>query len=181
MASAVAANATGGAVVIWGKFLGHQHVTLVGASRAALGAAWSDAARIPSPAGLPNASEPSIQASPAGDFVVGWAAGARTGVGEGPPPSASVLGAYDAAPPVASVHLPAFARAGHGVHVRVHAYDTWSGVRGLPLWRFGDGSTARGMRIRHVWKRPGTYDVVLTVRDHRHHRRVVHRTITVRG
>jgi hypothetical protein len=181
MASAVAANATGGAIVIWGRFLGHRHVTLVGSSRAGVGAAWSDGRRVPSPTGLPNAAEPSIQAAPAGDFVAGWVASARDGVGEGPPPSASVLGAYDAAAPVAFVRVPTLAKAGRGVLVRVHAYDTWSGVRGSPFWRFGDGSTARGTRIRHRWKRPGIYDVVLTVRDHRHHRRIVHRTITIRA
>ncbi len=32
-------------------------------------------------------------------------------------------------------------------------------------WRFGDGTTAEGVQVEHVYLRPGTYPVILTVTD----------------
>ena len=33
------------------------------------------------------------------------------------------------------------------------------------VWDFGDGATAEGLQVRHVYRAPGTYDVMLRVKD----------------
>jgi PKD repeat protein len=44
------------------------------------------------------------------------------------------------------------------------ALDTWSPVSSY-VWGFGDGKTATGPSVTHVFAKPGTYPVTLTVSD----------------
>jgi PKD repeat protein len=34
-----------------------------------------------------------------------------------------------------------------------------------PVWRFGDGRSATGVRVRHVYRKPGRYSVTVTAAD----------------
>jgi hypothetical protein len=46
-------------------------------------------------------------------------------------------------------------------------------------WRFGDGKKAKGRKVRHAYRRPGSYTVTLTVRDRSGAKAKVRHRITV--
>jgi PKD domain len=75
------------------------------------------------------------------------------------------VGALDVTQPrIARVVVPTRARTGQRVRFSIAASDEWSGLD-RPTWRFGDGTRADGSRAWHVYRRPGRYAVVVTVRD----------------
>ena len=81
------------------------------------------------------------------------------------------------------VSLPAHPAAGKASVFTAAAFRMW----GKPVpnarydWRFSDGSTFTGRRIRKPFKEAGSYRVRLTVSDRFGGRAVVERTVTVRG
>lgn len=74
------------------------------------------------------------------------------------------------------------ASAGHGTEVAVHVSDRQSGVLAQAIKvSFGDGHSASGRaRLRHRYAHPGTFVIVISVRDKLGNRSVVRRTVKVR-
>ncbi len=89
------------------------------------------------------------------------------------------LSEFDAAPPVfGAVGVPARAVAGQRVAMSGSASDTVS--PGIAIsWDFGDGSSADGEAVSHMFGAPGTYRVVVSASDGAGNSAVVTRTVTV--
>jgi PKD domain len=70
---------------------------------------------------------------------------------------------FDSMPPVfRRVSIPRRAEPGQRVRASAVAFDVW-GAR--IRWRLGDGTGARGKRIRHTFERAGSYLVKVTATD----------------
>jgi PKD domain len=143
----VALDAAGRAVVIWGGAALH-------AARREGG--WQQPVEV---ADAPACFARSLAVDPAGDTVAIWNASANAVTRL----DASIL---DATPPaIGRLVVPGTARPGRRVRFSVAATDALSSLAQPPLWRFGDGATARGLAVRHAYRRPGRYRVTVTVTD----------------
>ncbi|MBX5442905.1 MAG: PKD domain-containing protein, partial [Solirubrobacteraceae bacterium] len=81
------------------------------------------------------------------------------GVGAG---TKVVVAGYDAvAPVIDALHVPAAGTAGTPVAMSVDAFDEWGWTA---TWDFGDGATATGASVAHVYE-PGDHAVTVTVTD----------------
>ncbi|HEX6699570.1 MAG TPA: PKD domain-containing protein, partial [Gaiellaceae bacterium] len=87
----------------------------------------------------------------------------------------------DAKPPVLErLAVPRTARAGRRVGFSVGAADAMSALAQPPVWRFGDGATASGPAVGHVYRRAGRYRVTVTAADLAGNRATASATILVR-
>ncbi len=146
----IAMDAAGDAVVVWGGADLHAARRQVGSS------AWGQSQIV---ARGPACFELALAIDPAGDAVAIWNA-SETAVTL---LDASVL---DATPPVLKkLVVPRLARVGRRVRFAVTASDLWSALASPPLWRFGDGTNSHGLRLQHVFRRPGRYQVRVTAVD----------------
>src|SRR5439155_1250335 len=96
----------------------------------------------------------------------GPAAGSRSGAGWTPGSGACARRpgrtAEDGAPPVlGGLTLPSAAIAAEPVSFTATAFDAWAGLPGGPIWSFGDGVSAAGGTVGHVYDAPGVYPVTL--------------------
>src|SRR5262249_1777394 len=74
------------------------------------------------------------------------------------------LSERDTTPPtISSVAIPTRADTGADVGMLVGATDALSPI--TVRWDFGDGSGATGAAVRHTYGAPGSYTVMVTVRD----------------
>lgn len=74
--------------------------------------------------------------------------------------------AWDAGgPSVVAQTIPTKARAGRTTTMSITFADLWSGISGRTTWSFGDHKTGAGVRVRHIYKRPGRYTIRVTSRD----------------
>ena len=114
-----------------------------------------------------------VDADRAGNIVALWLRSAGT-------LSLPVVRAYDDAGPVfARVRIPRVGRVGVRMRFSVSPFDVWSGLRGAPVWSFGDGSSARGLTVIHAYSRPGRFRIVLRQSDSLGNRSTAARTIRV--
>ena len=159
----VALDATGRAVVIWGGAALH-------AARRDDGG-WRQAVEV---ANAPACFARSLAADAAGDAVAVWNASENAVVRL----DAAIL---DATPPVIErLAVPRSARRGRRVRFSAGAFDTMSSLAQPPLWRFGDGATARGLAVRHAYRRARRYRVTVTAVDLAGNRATATTTILVR-
>jgi PKD domain len=100
----------------------------------------------------PTAGLPELALDRAGNGVAVWREG-----------TVSKGAGFDSVPPVIRrVSLPRRAEPGQRVRASAAAFDVWgAAIR----WRFGDGGRARGRRVRHTFKRAGSYRVKVTATD----------------
>jgi hypothetical protein len=68
-------------------------------------------------------------------------------------------------PVLANLAVPATGTAGVAVTLNVQPLPWAAPVAGQPTWRFGDGGSASGVTVRHVFARPGRYGVSVTQAD----------------
>jgi hypothetical protein len=74
--------------------------------------------------------------------------------------------AFDAgAPNLLGATIPASAVAGQPVAMSASFADLWSGLGEPPSWSFGDGTSAGGAQVSHIYAAPGTYTVTVTAHD----------------
>ena len=73
----------------------------------------------------------------------------------------------DAAPPAfTAVDVPATGTVGQPIAMASATLDTWSALAaGQPAWTFGDGASAAGASVSHVFTSPGTYIVSVAAID----------------
>lgn len=143
-------DASGGALAIWGG------AALYAARRPAGSETWETPVTV---AAGPACFGRALAVAPSGDAVAIWN------------PSKDNVFRLDAAvsdvtPPVLEqLDVPSSTRTRHRVCLSVAASDLWTTLDGPPLWEFGDGARARGLVVRHVYRRPGRYLVSVTVDD----------------
>ena len=86
---------------------------------------------------------------------------------------------FDASGPVLSnMSVPGSATAGDSVGFSVSARDTWSSISQV-RWNFGDGESATGGSVAHVYGAAGSYTVTVTATDAVGNSRSSSRTIAV--
>jgi chitodextrinase len=75
--------------------------------------------------------------------------------------------ALDVSPPTfTAVNVPANGITGQPVALSAGTVDVWSALgAGQPSWSFGDGTTAAGPTVSHVFAKAGTYTVTVGVSD----------------
>lgn len=71
----------------------------------------------------------------------------------------------DSGPVITSFTTPERFRARQSVRFSVAAYPWSTALAGRPRWSFGDGTSAIGERVRHAYRRAGSYRVTVTVSD----------------
>jgi len=67
-------------------------------------------------------------------------------------------------PPVAVIQAPAQAEVGQGVKFDAGASQSSTRIVSY-AWEFGDGEGANAVSVRHTYRSPGVYNVILTVTD----------------
>jgi hypothetical protein len=101
----------------------------------------------------PTAGLPGLALDRAGNGIAVWGEGTANSKGAG----------FDAVPPVfRRIKIPRRAKPGQRIRASAVVFDVW-GAR--IRWRLGDGSRARGKRIRHTFERAGSYLVKVTATD----------------
>jgi hypothetical protein len=82
-------------------------------------------------------------------------------------------------PLLARLHIPKKSKRAIPVAFRVTPAPWGSPLEGLPVWRFGDGSGARGTAVSHVFRRPGSFGVSVTQVDRAGHKSMASGRIVV--
>lgn len=96
-------------------------------------------------------------------------------------PSCAVI-TIDTRAPRLNVNVPRRVHARRRTTLTAEISESGSGLQGAPLWRFGDGKrSARGVTVRHTWRRPGRYELAVAVRDLAGNRGSKRRSVTVIG
>jgi hypothetical protein len=96
---------------------------------------------------------------PAGDVVAAWERQDTVSS------STVQAAAFDATgPALNSLSIPLTAVAGVPLALSVSPLDAWSALAGAG-WTFGDGSSAPGVSVTHVYARPGRFSVSVTASD----------------
>jgi PKD domain len=150
----IAVSPDGDAVVAW---RGHDGAdTIVEAATRPVGGSFGPPVDLSAPGG--DAREPRVAIDDEGSALVVWERfdGAESFA------QASYLDA--AGPRLTGLSVPATGIAGEPVSVSAAALDVWSPPVSL-AWSFGDGGGATGPSASHVYARPGTYTVGVTVTD----------------
>lgn len=107
----------------------------------------------------------------AGNALLVWDGGGGTG---------AWARALDVSGPVLTrMRLPRRAQARERAAFSVEAVDAWSPLARAPLWYFGDGGHARGRSVKHVYARPGKYQVSVEAVDAAGHRATRTATVSV--
>jgi hypothetical protein len=150
----VGVGAQGGAVAIWGG------AGLYAALRPPNSHTWEKPVRV---ASAPTCFGRVLAVDAAGNAVAAWNAGWQAGSQSLGRVDAAVL---DVTPPVLErLVAPATARVRRRVRFSVDASDSWSKLARPPLWQFGDGTSARGLSVRHAYRRRGSYRLSVTAED----------------
>lgn len=111
----------------------------------------------PAPIDAAGAGASAVALSDGGDGLAAWTAGAS------PPYELHVRG-YDAtAPTLSGVSVPASATAGASVSFSATPFDVWGPL--TTTWSFGDGATATGTNVTHVYARAGAFTATVTSTD----------------
>jgi len=153
-ALAIAGNPGGEALLVWNSF--GIYGTISAVQRAAGATSWSSPAPISGSSDVDRERD-GVALDDAGDALVVW-----TRLDDryrGPVEGATL----DAAPPtLAASRIPRSARAG----TRLRLLASFRDISVTTIsWTFGDGTTARGARILHTYRRPGLYTVGVTATD----------------
>jgi hypothetical protein len=148
----VAVAADGSIEAIWNTVAPGGEALQLHASRLEAGG-WGAAMAIP---GGPSGESvfPRLATDQQGDALSVWSQGGRL--------QASV---FDVTPPrLDSVAIPATGTVGEALGFSASTSDAWSGPASVS-WDFGDGTTAAGPTVTHVYAAAGTYQVTVTATD----------------
>jgi hypothetical protein len=146
-------DAAAGAIATWTRSNGPDNS--VQASVRPPGGDWSDPEDLSAEgreAGLAD-----LAFDPAGNAIALWGAAVEDDF-------VVQASGYDfVAPRLADVRIPATAKVGEPVGFSVSPFDVFP--LGATSWSFGDGSSANGNAVSHVYAEPGAYPVTLSVVD----------------
>jgi len=146
----VAADPAGDAIIVW-----RIGATVSALSRPAGGSLSLPAVPI-SDAAHPGFEEPQVVMDASGDGIVTWSSedGASTRI---------AVAVNDVTPPVISHTPPGPVVEGNAVALNAVATDTWSST--TLSWDFGDGGTATGGTVSHVYSTAGAKTATVTATD----------------
>jgi hypothetical protein len=153
----LAVDQTGNAVAVWSVSSDPGDAIQAAIRPAALGT-WTrpiDLAEAPS--GSLFAATPSVAIDASGKALAVWN-----------PFQAYNVQASDLTPNgpyLRGVSIPATGAAHSPVHLRIEPLPWVSPLRGPPHWQFGDGTSATGAVVSHVYAKPGQYTVTVTQAD----------------
>ena len=108
--------------------------------------------------GLSSATGASAAVAPAGDGVAIWRYYNGTAY------ETDAAGYAVSGPRLASLQIPATGTAGSQLTFSVRPVDIWSPIASIS-WTFGDGATASGASVSHIYATPGDVSVSLTATD----------------
>jgi hypothetical protein len=166
----IAVDPAGDAVVVWDRFNPFSQgpsYSVQAITRRAGGRKWQELVDV-SPATMMEAA-PQLAVDQHGDAVAVWYG-----------PSGVQAAGYDfAGPQLRRLSIPGFGTARTRVSFAVSPLDVWSGVA-VTRWRFGDGHTATGRTVRHVYAKPGIYHVLVASTDHNGNTTTARQTINIR-
>jgi hypothetical protein len=148
---AIAVARSGNAVAVWSLTGG----AVQAARRAAVSGAWEP----PVDVSASGASGAAVAIDAAIDPVVVWN---RDTPGAVLAEAADLVGA---GPVLGPAHVPARANVGARAVFSIEPAPWAAALAGPPVWRFGDGTSARGRRVTHVYRRRGRYTVSVGQRD----------------
>jgi PKD domain len=151
----LAVNRGGDAVALWNSFVHGGEI--VATRRPAGSLAWQAPATIG--AGTRRLRN-GLGLDGAGNAVVVWTHLRDDGFAD-----AARAAAFDAAPPVLEIERAWGGHVGEPLLFRARAFDVWAGLAGLPRWSFGDGGSATGTSVRHLYRMPGEYTVTVEAAD----------------
>jgi hypothetical protein len=161
----VAMNPAGNAVAVWAN-------KATGAIRAAIrpaGGAWQPPVRISSPA----SSSPHVALDSSSAAVAVWnRANSQLVLTE----SADLA---PNGPVLTSVRTPASTHVGVAAAFAVTARAWAAPLSGTPSWRFGDGKSATGSHVTHVYRAAGTFTVTVSQSDAAGQKSVATRHVSV--
>ena len=124
---------------------------------------------------LGSLAAPSLSTDGSGDFAT---IGAPSGA---PSYKPAVISFFDAAPPAISpVVFAGTNLAGTSVSMTVATQDSWSAI-GTPTWTFGDGGSASGLSVAHLYTTNGPYDGHVSVTDDSGNKATADFTVVVGG
>jgi hypothetical protein len=83
-------------------------------------------------------------------------------------------------PVLGKLHIPRKGTRGVPVTFRVTPAPWGSALKGAPVWKFGDGASASGTSVAHVFRRRGSFEVAVTQLDRAGRKSIVSRSLTVR-
>jgi hypothetical protein len=146
----VAADPAGDAIVVW-----KIGATVSALSRAAGGSLSLPATPISNGA-HPGFEEPKVVMDAGGNGIATWSS-------EGGGSTHIAVAVNDVTPPVISYTPPGPVVAGNAVGLNAVATDTWSPT--TLSWDFGDGGTATGGAVSHVYANSGAKTATLTATD----------------
>lgn len=151
----LAVDSDGDAVAVWEAQSG-EHWSVQSAVKPA-GESWQ------APLGISQASThgelfPQVAIDSHGDAVAAWELYSGAGY------LIQAAGYQAAGPQLDSLAIPSIATVAAPVSFSVSPLDVWAGL-GATRWNFGDGSSATGTSVAHVYASAGVYDVTLTSGD----------------
>lgn len=142
----LALDAAGNAVAVWGGG------PIQAAIRPAASTAWQPSVDVAAPPDLVYSAD--VAMDERGNALAVWATGAVV--------AAELAGA---GPVFARVDVPVGATARVPVTVSADVVPWASPLAGVPHWSFGDGASADGATVSHVYATPGSYTVSVTQAD----------------
>lgn len=145
----VAAAPAGAGTVVWST-----GSTVHAASRPA-GGTFAPSVPISSPAN-PGFLEPRVTTSPSGDAIAAWTSPDMTS-------THIAVAVDDVTPPEISFTPPVPVALGNATGFNAVATDAWSPTS--LTWDFGDGATASGASVSHVYATPGAKTATVTATD----------------
>jgi hypothetical protein len=161
----LAMNPVGNAVAVWAN-------KATGAIRASIrpaGGAWRPPVRISSPA----SSSPRIALDASSAAVAVWNRASSQLV------FAETADLMPNGPVLTSVTVPASTHLGRATSFNVTARAWAAPLSGGPLWRFGDGKSATGSHVTHVFRTTGTFTVTVSQSDAAGKKSVATRQVSV--
>ncbi len=153
----VAFGPGGTAIVVWGEALGFTVPTLLKASTRPAGGTWSSPDDVSSP-GV-QVGSPQVAVDRAGNGLAVWQGMEAGFVG------VIQSRGFDGVGPAVTAFRPT--RQGVArtqLTYSARAVDAWSGTKKV-VWKFGDGQRARGQRVQHTYRQPGSYRVRIVTVD----------------
>jgi PKD domain len=153
LAPQVGLDAEGDAVIVWAQE-GAVH-----ASTRPAGGTFAPSQQITIPGA--RALAPDVAVDEAGDALLVWN---EFVTGSDHTLTLHAVALDAAGPQLRSLRVPATTPRGVPLRLSVSPVDVWSKVVAT-RWRFGDGTTASGPRVTHVYRRPGRFTVTVTSVD----------------
>ena len=162
----LAINPAGQVAAVW--LSGELTKRVISTSVRAVGGSWNAPTDLTAPGAYAN--EPVVAADAHGDAVAAWETGNSATTIE-------AAGFDGAGPELRSASIPSSTTAGTPTPFSVDAVDVWSGA--TVAWTFGEGRGATGASVRHTYRAPGQFSIVLTATDGSGNSTSLRRAITV--